>query len=917
MIALGLDIGSNSVGSCWLDGDSGQLVVGTSVFPAGVEESDDKRGDPKNVKRRMTRHARTTLARRAGRKRELRLKLIATDLLPASAEEFGKLLESTDPWSLRARGLHEQLTPHEFGRVLLHLAQRRGALGLKIDEAEEVDAKTENGKVKEAIKEVKKGMDERKAATFGAFIALLRAERVTAITTEDKRPEGARKGPREYRGAIRNKAGSYEHCVDRKMIRDEFAMLWDAQKRLGGPLAAKLSDDLRLELDNESSAGIWRHEGLLFGQRKTYWDTGTLGRCDLEPTERCVPHADMYASRYLVVETVNNLKIIERGKDARSLTPDERDKIKTYLSGPLGVHKKTQYKGQPKRSVSVTDLRDLMDNWGPARKSQFRFNIEADEERTINTDWFSREIIHGAISVEKWQGMAERVRDGINRAILKHDPNDDAHAAKLKSLVMKDWAGLSEAQADSLVAAWKRRPHPDEKKLNMSRRAARNVLQLMDRPEPWPDSNRQNQTRWLTQIEARKRIAEDAEFVDVTTGKPLDDRARGRYATGAKGATARDRHFMRKHLLSKNGETVCGPGGLPLHEPPPVPVIGNPVVRKSIHEVRRHLIEYMVTFARKPDEVYVELSREAKMGKKQADELLLRNRLRNRIRRDIIAMFGLDASTSTQQRAAVDRVVLSVQQRGICPMCGQAGLTERAAAGGEGCQVAHIIPRASGGHNGLGNIVLAHTKCNQDMGRRTPRDFWNTMKKGGFEEGVARVEQLFGDVERPGLSEVKTATGNSLWACYFNQRDDKAKIEQFKKDVTDIQQMTNRQDAATKYATRQIMAYLADALYDGHGLPERGGERKIFATDGMWTGRFRREWALFFDPHQFKAHGLSNDEEHARKEKNRGDHRHHAIDAVIIALATPQMRIAWDAREKQADVEGINSADEEVMDAYR
>src|SRR5438067_2063916 len=121
--------------------------------------------------------------------------------------------------------------------------------------------------------------------------------------------------------------------------------------------------------------------------------------------------------------------------------------------GPLGLAKVGRNKGQPKRSVSVTDLRELMD-WGRASKtSQFRFNIETDEDRDINTDWFSREIIHGAITLETWKGMSDRVREGINRAILKHDPDDEKEAAKLKAGVLS-WAGLNDAQADALVAAW-------------------------------------------------------------------------------------------------------------------------------------------------------------------------------------------------------------------------------------------------------------------------------------------------------------------------------------------------------------------------------------------------------------------------------------------------------------------------------
>lgn len=913
-ILLGLDIGSNSVGSAWIDTGKGPIRTGVSVFPAGVDESDEKRGEPRNAKRRAARRARVTLARRAERKRALRSKLISSGLLPADETAFKRLLESTNPWDLRRRGLDEPLAPHEFGRVLLHLAQRRGALGLRIAETEEVASaeEAENAKVKTAISAVCAKMRDKNARTFGEFVAMVQAERITPITaTRDRRPSDRQKGPREYRDAIRNRAENYEHCADREMIRREFATLWDAQKEFGGPMAAILTDELRIALDDEKGDSLWQHRGLLFGQRRASWDLGTLGRCVLEPTDRCVPHADMYASRYLMIETVNNLRVVERGKEPRPLTATERTRIIGYLSGPLGVVASGKQKGQPKRSVTVSDLRKRM-GWGRAGKaSPFRFNIESDEERTINTDWFSREIIHGALTPKLWESLSEKVQGEINRAILRFDPDDESATGKLKAGVMK-WGGLTEGQAEALVAAWQRRPRPDAKRLKMSRRAVRNLLSLMDPPDTNGDTD-----GWMTQIEARKRIAEDPSFRDATTGMPLDARTRDRYATGARGATARDRHFVRKHLLHKNNQPIFGPDGVPLHEPPPAPMLTNPVVRKAIHEVRRHIIEYMTTFERKPDYVYVELAREAKMGKKDADRLLFRNRLQNRIRKDIISTFELDTSSSTQQRAAVERVILCVQQGGRCPLCGKEGLTDRMAAMGEGCEIAHIIPRACGGHNGLGNKVLAHTECNRNMARRTPRQFWSASLPGEFEEGMEFVEHIYGHIERPKASEVKAASGKSLWSTYFTKRDDSAKIDQFKKDVKDVQGMTLPQEAATKYASRQVMAYLADALYDGKGLPERGGERRIFNTDGMWTSRLRREWNLFFDPHGFKAKGLNPQDENQRKQKDRGDHRHHAIDAVIIALSSPEVRLAWDERETQAEKDGVNTADEVAIKNYR
>ena len=42
--ALSLDVGSNSVGSAWIDRQTGQIVAGVSVFPTEVDESGGKRG---------------------------------------------------------------------------------------------------------------------------------------------------------------------------------------------------------------------------------------------------------------------------------------------------------------------------------------------------------------------------------------------------------------------------------------------------------------------------------------------------------------------------------------------------------------------------------------------------------------------------------------------------------------------------------------------------------------------------------------------------------------------------------------------------------------------------------------------------------------------------------------------------------
>jgi CRISPR-associated endonuclease Csn1 len=935
-VTLGLDIGSNSVGSAWIDTDKKEIVLGLGVFPAGVEDSDEKRGKPKNAARALLRRTRTTLARRAERKRNLRQCLTAAGLLPADSTELCNLIK-LNPWVLRRKALIEPLTAYEFGRVLVHINQRRGAWGIRLESTEtegkkkdrKGDEEKKEGLVKDAIGRLRGRLVDRYAAsgdvldelkndhkkfadwasqrlvTVGRFFADEMKERRNEVKTKDRRSakERAKGNPRVWCSPVRNRAGQFLFHADRELIRQEFDILWDRQLELGGPVAAKLTPKLRRELDDRSENSEWRHRGIVFGQRRQTWDVGTLGRCVLEPSERCVPHADRFASYYRVVETVNNIRIIESGEN-KPLTVDQRAEVLKLLRGPL-FHKTGKNAGKPKTTANVTDIREALGLGKPTKKSSVRLNIENDPDREINTDWFYREIVHGAIGEKCWKDWKDRDearQESVNRAILKFNPEDGEHAERLRTGAVYLWKCTSD-QAERLVAAWRKRPKLEER-LNLSRRAIRNILAVMDAAPDHASFGFKRIKKWFTEIEARKLIAEDAEFRDVTTRLPLDDFAKFRYATGAKGLNKRDRYYQKKHLLKKDGEIVFGPDGRPIAALPPAPMLTNPVVRKAIHEVRRHVIEYLRRFGRKPDFIRIELGREARMTKKEADRTLTRNRLRNRIRKSILHQFELEDLARRQQNTAVERAVLAVQQGLICPICGSPlAKTPKGAAEGNDVQISHLIPLGNGGANGWSNKVLAHTKCNQDMLNKTPRDLWGDK----FKEKLKRVEAIYKDRKIP---KEEHAAGQSEWPLYFNRRDDHAKLEMFSKTVKDMEGFRESQLNDTRYATRQVMAYLADVLFEGKGLPERGGPRLIFASTGGWTMKFRREWELFFDPHGRRAKGLTEDEQNFRQEKNRGDHREHALDALVTALATEDIKASWEQRAAEAERKGV---DEDVQ----
>jgi len=883
MISLGLDIGSNSVGSAWADTDKREVHLAVSVFPAGVDEQESKRGAPKNQARREKRSQRRSLARRSARKRRVRQVLTQAGLLPQDVEELQRLFD-TNPWELRRAGLTRTLTPHEFGRVLVHLNQRRGALGIETNPED-----PEEGKVKEGIDRLNAEMLARKAETVGQLFADLMDERRaagkcasnTAVSRRVQQIRRKREGRGEatefqFHGPVRNRQYRMDErqqlYADRRRVREEFLLLWERQKSFGGPLAELLTDDLKRQLDDPTGNDVWRHQGALFGQRRTFWDTGALGRCVLEPTERCVPLADRHASYFRVVETVNNIRIIQGGHSPRPLTVEERERVMRVLRGPL--FRKSKGKLIPKSTASVTDIKQAL-GINP-RDKLVRLNIEADEEREINTDWFHREIVHGAFTEERWNELDERQKESVNRAVLRFDPDDEQDQKTLREKAGR-WWGLEAEAVERFIEAWKTRPKL-EKRLNLSRKAILNLLPYMERFD-------EEHQRWPTQQEARKAYARTLREKYEQTGVEADRIAADRYDTGALGLTARDRYFMKldKHRIAE---------GVP--ELPPAPMLSNPVVRKAIHEVRRHLMAYLRKFHKTPDQIVIELARITKQSERQRNAALARNRNREKIRKAIIAgtenepgvlvcAFGAEGArrlSLNQQRAAVDRVILAIQQRETCPYCGRNGLTPVVAAKGDDLEVDHIVPYSRCGDDSLNNKVLVHRTCNRGKANLTPREWWGTE----FETRIQVAEKLF--------NGVKPAKGD-----YFEERDYKRKWENFTREVREADEWKNSQLTDTAYAARQVAAYLADALFNGRGLPERGdggNEQKIFFTMGRFTAMLRRDWQLFETlkpPQREGRHGeLTADEEARIAEKDRGDHRQHAIDAAVIALTDPKIK---------------------------
>jgi CRISPR-associated endonuclease Csn1 len=616
-----------------------------------------------------------------------------------------------------------------------------------------------------------------------------------------------------------------------------------------------LTDELRQALDDPQGDDTWRHRGALFGQRRTYWNIGTLGRCDLEPTDRCVPIADRHASYFRVLETVNNIRLKGPGDDRfRPLTPTERasviNKLRSQKSGSipairmaLGIDKRAL----KKRSLSEND---------------YKLNIAGDDDRDLNGDWFHAAVVKGAIGEDTWNTWNETQKEGLNRAILRLDSEVEEDAPKLHGIGVK--LGLSEEAATALVQAWRSRPKL-ERRVKLSRRAIQNLLPYME--------ERNDDGIWRTQIEARIEFARALEKscaneMDAAKKRRLEAIAH-RYRLGGSRLTKRDRHFMKKHpdLL------------------PPAPTLANPVVRKAIHEVRRHVIAHIRANDHKPDRIVIEFARETVKPKKVSDQIFFRNQKRERIRKRIVddvvrPAFGdrFHQLSHNQLRAAVERVILCIQQRNVCAYsqvkldpdnvngaCAYSGraITLRMAALGNDLEVDHVIPYSRCGDNSLNNRVLCFRNANRNKGKNTPREWWGEK----FDVNSAAMRWMAD--HKPDRTD-----------C-FERRDYVSKWQGFSRKDTP-KEWKGSQLSDTAYAAREVQIYLQQAIWPDEPSHLEGGDRRILVTKGRYTAILRKDWQLY----QKLVHGsqVSSEEMQHTVAKNRGDHREHAIDAVAIAL---------------------------------
>ena len=258
------------------------------------------------------------------------------------------------------------------------------------------------------------------------------------------------------------------------------------------------------------------------------------------------------------------------------------------------------------------------------------------------------------------------------------------------------------------------------------------------------------------------------------------------------------------------------------------------------------------------DEVRVELARELKMSREERERMAEGNRRREKENKAIAEKIRECGLFPTKSR--IRKYMLWEEAGEQCLYCGQI-LTLSQCLNGDDMEVEHIIPKSVLYDDSYGNKTCACRRCNKEKGNRTALEYIRA--KGWEAEYMDRINER--------LKEKKIS-----YSKY-------QRLRWLKEDIPS--DFLERQLRLTQYISRQAMAILQQGI------------RRVSASEGGVTARLRSLWGYddilhtlnldrydsMGETERVSREGETTEKLRIKDWSKRKDHRHHAIDALVVA----------------------------------
>ena len=298
----------------------------------------------------------------------------------------------------------------------------------------------------------------------------------------------------------------------------------------------------------------------------------------------------------------------------------------------------------------------------------------------------------------------------------------------------------------------------------------------------------------------------------------------------------------------------------------PPPPIANPIVQKGLHELRR-VVNAVIAEYGKPDAIRIEMARDLEMNTKRYKQREKQQKANTKANDEAAEKYAeirkksphLDLPENSSRNDKL-KYRLWKDQDERCAYSGRQ--INLATLFGADIEIDHILPYSLTLDDSYMNKVVCYTEENRDKRNRTPLDAF-----GSNEDKWNQITQAISRWGKKGL---------------------KSKRERFYKREADLQErdFIGSQLTDTRYISREAGSYLKTL-----------GVQVTFPK-AAFTGWLRHQWGLN------SLIGTSD-------EKERTDHRHHAIDATVIACVDPgfHQRLAKLAKKLERSHSELNLRD--------
>lgn len=457
--------------------------------------------------------------------------------------------------------------------------------------------------------------------------------------------------------------------------------------------------------------------------------------------------------------------------------------------------------------------------------TEFKFNYK-DDDKIVGTYTISN-LSNKKYFGKKWFEFTEKEQEDIWHVLYFFDSKSN-----LKEYAIKNW-NFTEEQAESIAKF-----NLKDGYSSLSRKAISNILPFLKLGftydvavvlggiknvfgSEWEKLSDAKRNYLIDNVEGIVRSKTKGGFIDI-----IKDILRNDYAIS-------DNQLRKLYHHSATIDVAELLEKLPIGKEADAAIqaIRNPIVITALFELRK-LVNELIDEHGKIDEIKVEMARDLKISKSQ----------RNKIRREQKRLEKENDRVKARlleegQRITHDNILLYKlweECKRTCPYTGKS-ISVAQLFSGE-VQIEHIHPWSRSLNDSFSNKTLCYADENRKKGDKTPFEFYGN-DEANWSAIKERALKLFSDTKE-----------------YPNAYQ---KFKRFVQQKFD-DDFSSRQLNDTRYISKEAKNYLSRIC------------KKVIVSPGQATSNLRQKWGM---------NNILNDE----NEKTRADHRHHAVDALVMA----------------------------------